>query len=397
MDFKLIGSILLIVGTSLGAGMLALPIVTAQLGFLGAVALLVGCWFLLTAGAFLILEVNLWFSHHSNMITMAKKTIGPLGQIIAWVTYLLLLYSLLCAYIAGGTDLLSHLTHAAEFNIPFIVSAVLFTTFFGAIVWQGIRIVDYSNRLLMMIKFTAYFALVALLLPFISIAPLMKFELTSVTSSAAIMVTITSFGYAAIVPSLRVYFADDIQKLKIAILIGSLIPLVCYFFWDMVIMGVIPLGGSQGLNSILSSTNPNSALVNALISSTSQAPITFFIKLFASICVVTSFLGVSLCLGDFLADGLGVEKKGWPKVFVYLLTFAPPLLIVAVFPNAFLKALEYAGIYCVILLVFLPALMAYRGRYLKHYPQSFRVPGGKIGLLALMAISILLIIFAALT
>src|SRR3990167_3617578 len=117
MDFKLIGSILLIVGTSIGAGMLALPIATAQLGFMGSLILLFACWFIMTAGAFTILEVNLWLPQNSNLISMARATIGPWGQIIAWVTYLLLLYSLLCAYIAGGSDLFHDLLLANKINI----------------------------------------------------------------------------------------------------------------------------------------------------------------------------------------------------------------------------------------------------------------------------------------
>ena len=40
MNFKLFGSILLVIGTSIGAGMLALPIATAQLGFTGSLVLL---------------------------------------------------------------------------------------------------------------------------------------------------------------------------------------------------------------------------------------------------------------------------------------------------------------------------------------------------------------------
>jgi len=95
MDFKLLGSILLIVGTSIGAGMLALPIATAQLGFFGSLILLLICWFVMTAGALLLLEVNLWLPQNSNLISMAKATIGPIGQIVAWITYLLLLYYLL--------------------------------------------------------------------------------------------------------------------------------------------------------------------------------------------------------------------------------------------------------------------------------------------------------------
>src|SRR3990167_1825985 len=92
MDFKLIGSILLIVGTSIGAGMLALPIATAELGFLGSLILLFVCWFIMTSGAFLLLEANLWLPQNSNIISMARVTIGPIGQIIAWIAYLFYLH-----------------------------------------------------------------------------------------------------------------------------------------------------------------------------------------------------------------------------------------------------------------------------------------------------------------
>src|SRR6187200_1183190 len=105
MNFKLLGSILLVVGTSIGAGMLAVPIPTAALGFTGALVLLFLCWLVMTAGAFLLLEVNLWMPMNSNLNTMARGTIGSFGQIISWIAFLLLLYSLLAAYVDGGSDL----------------------------------------------------------------------------------------------------------------------------------------------------------------------------------------------------------------------------------------------------------------------------------------------------
>src|SRR3990167_6926408 len=156
IDFKLIGCILMVVGTSIGAGMLALPIATAQLGFVGSLILLFSCWFVMTAGAFLILEVNLWLPQNSNLVSMAKATIGPLGQIISWITYLLLLYSLLCAYIAGGSDLFHNLLVIAGINIKTGIAAVVFTCMFGLIVYLGIRVVDYVNRGLMVVKLGAY-------------------------------------------------------------------------------------------------------------------------------------------------------------------------------------------------------------------------------------------------
>lgn len=392
MDFKLIGSILLIVGTSIGAGMLALPIATAELGFFGSLLLLIGCWLVMTAGAFLLLEVNLWMPQNSNLISMARATIGPIGQIISWVMYLLLLYSLLCAYIAGGSDLFHNLLLARHIEISAWLSSIIFTLLLGAVVYLGIRSVDYVNRGLMFVKLGAFILLVILLTPFISTDKLAAGSFSHLTSTTALTVTITSFGYASIIPSLRIYFASDIRKLKIAILIGSLIPLVCYAFWDAVIMGVVPLDGASGLISILQSKNSTSDLVNVLSAAASQNSVTLLTKLFTSICVVTSFLGVSLCLTDFLSDGLHLEKEGISKVFIHVLTFLPPLVIVLFFPNAFIKALEFAGIYCIVLLILLPAWMAWMGRYRHVLSGPYEFIGGKALLSFMIIFSLVMIV-----
>ncbi len=391
MDFKLLGSVLLIVGTSIGAGMLALPIATAQLGFVGSLILLFICWFVMTAGAFLLLEVNLWMPMNSNLNTMARHTIGPVGQIFSWIVFLLLLYSLLCAYIAGGSDLFHNLLLTRGIEIPVWISSIVFTCIFGSVVYFGIRSVDYVNRGLMFIKFGAYILLIVLLTPLISSSKLAAGNLHHLTSTTAIMVTITSFGYATIVPSLRIYFAGDVKKLKKAILIGSLVPLICYAIWDAAIMGVIPLEGDHGLISILKSQTSTSDLVNTLSDIAAQKSVTFFAKLFTSICVLTSFLGVSLCLVDFWADGLQVEKKGINNLIIIAATFIPPLVVVLFFPNAFIAALEYAGIYCVLLLILLPAWMTWRGRYHKNFKHVFTVAGGKTLLGGLTIVSIILI------
>lgn len=391
MDFKLLGCILLIVGTCIGAGMLALPIATAEVGFVGSFALLIGCWLVMTAGAFLLLEVNLWMPLNSNLITMAKVTMGRFGQVLAWITYLLLLYSLLCAYTAGGSDLFHHLLLKASVDIPSSIAAIIFTLVFGTVVYLGIRSVDYVNRGLMVFKFGAYFLLVILLTPLVTSDNLLSGDITKMATEAAIMVSITSFGYASIVPSLRIYFNGDVKKLKTAILIGSLIPLLCYIAWDFVIMGVIPLHGDQGLGTLLHSNNSTSDLVKLITKTATSGSVGFFANLFTSVCVLTSFLGVSLCLVDFLSDGLNLEKDGWSKLFLHLITYIPPLTIVLFFPNVFVKALEYAGIYCVILLIFMPAFMAWRGRYNKNLASGFRVWGGKPLLILLMVVSFILL------
>lgn len=396
MDFKLFGCILLIVGTSIGAGMLALPIATAQLGFVGSLILLFGCWLIMTTGAFLLLEVNLWMPTNSNINTMAKATIGPIGQIISWFAFLLLLYSLLCAYIGGGSDLFHHLLLAAGIDVPLWSASIAFTLLFGGVVYMGIKTVDYVNRGLMFVKFGAYLLLVILLMPSVAKVNLAAGNFQYLTSATAIMVTMTSFGYAAIVPSLRIYFAGDIVKLKKAIFIGSLIPLICYIVWDFVIMGVLPFEGEHSLNAILHSKSSTSDMVKALSLVVSQNSVTFFAQLFTSICVLTSFLGVALCLTDFWADGLRLAKKGPGNLIIAAVTFLPPLIIVLFIPGVFVQALQYAGIDCIVLLVFLPAWMAWMGRYKRQLKKGFTVPGGKVLLASLLIISIMLVVIGLL-
>jgi len=391
---KLLGGILLIVGTSIGGGMLALPVSMAAVGMTNAIFFLIFCWLVMTAGALLILEVNLRLPAGSNMVTMAKSTLGVPGQIIAWITYLFLLYTLLSAYISGGSDVLNDLLHQAHIDLPNWITALLFTGLFSLVIYNGIRTVDYVNRGLMFGKLGIYLLLVLLISPHIHVPNLRNGSLPAITES--LMVLITSFGFASIVPSLREYFANDIATLRKVILYGSLIPLVCYIIWIIVIMGVVARDGQQGLLALMTSDHATSGLTNALKHAIHQPWIGGFFAFFTSICMITAFLGVSLGLFDFLADGLKLKKTGLQGKGILALTFVPPLLVVLVNPGIYLHALSYAGVCCVILLLLLPVLMAWRGRNLTSMVHSVVIiPGGKISL-ALMGCSAIGLLFIAL-
>ncbi len=387
MNSKLFGGILLVVGTAIGAGMLALPIATAQLGFWSSILLLVTCWGIMTACAFLFLEVNLWLPPNSNLISMAGATLGKPGQAVTWVVYLLLLYSIICAYMAGGGDLFHYLLAARGHNIPPAVASVLFTILLGSVVYFGIRAVDYVNRFLMFGKMGAYFLLALIMMPFISFVNLNAGEFKYFISANSITVTAVAFGSLMIIPSLRTYFGDDVKSLRKAIFIGSIIPLFCYIAWDLVIMGVVPLEGAPSLRAMVTSPSSTSDLVGALGSILQNNLVNSLAKFFTSICMATSFLSISLCLSDFLADGLRVQKKGKGNIVIYGATFLPPLLIVIFYPDAFIRGLNYAGISIIILMVLLPPLMVWRGRY--HHalsqPHQKVVRGGKF-LLALLVV-----------
>ncbi len=390
MDTKLFGGILLIVGTSIGVGMLALPIAMAGGGFLSSTLLLLGCWAVMTFSAFLILEITLWLPPRSNLLSMARATLGRTGEIVAWITYLLLLYALMAAYIVSGSAIFDVLASLLHIRFSPTVDAILFVLVFGYIVCRGIKPVDYVNRFLMLAKLGSFALLVVFAAPYIDHHNLLGGH--PLTLVSAIMVTLASFGFAPLIPSLRSYFDSDVRKLRYCVLIGSLIPLICYIIWNLVILGALPRDGNKGLMQIMQSGGSASELVQSLSYFLQNASVTGVAHVFTVICVLTAFLSVSLGLSDFLADGLKVEKKGKSGSLVFILTFLPSLLIVLFYPSIFIKALSYAGIFCTILIILMPALMIWKGRYSKNLAVGhYQVMGGKVSivLLFLVAVAIL--------
>ncbi len=385
---KLIGGVLLVAGTTIGAGMLALPVVTGQVGFFPSMLLFVAFWIYMTFTAFLMLEVNLWMDEHANLISMAKHTLGRWGEAVSWVTYLFLLYSLTTAYLAGGGPIFIDFVAAISgYQLPAWAGALPLLAIFGFFVYKGTKSVDYVNRILMLGLVISYLAMVVLLTPHVDKALLTHVEWKYFTLGIAIIAT--SFGFHIIIPTLTSYMNRDIPKLKKTILIGSSIPLVVYIVWELLALGIIPMQGSYGINEGYREGTNGVHLLTGVLGNSAIAMIARFFSFFA---IITSFLGVSLSLNDFLADGLKIKKTRQGRVLLYVLTFLPPLLFTLTNPRAFLTALEFAGVFgVVILLGLLPPMMVWRGRYHKGFKSTYKVPGGKIALIAAMAFSILVI------
>jgi tyrosine-specific transport protein len=390
MKSKMIGGILLIVGTTIGGGMLALPIVTAEGGFWGAAALLIASWVVMTFSAFLLLEVNMWMPSNSNIILMAKNMLGGWAEIVAWFCYLLLFYCLLAAYISGGSDILHGLLNASGYPTSIYLDSVLFTFIFGFVVFRGITTIDYTNRALMFVKLLAFALLVIFIIPHVDVS---RFNAGHVKYLVpAMTVVMTSYGFSTIIPSLRSYFNNDVATLRKVILIGSMIPLICYIAWIAVIFGGIPYLGPYGLLSMAKADHSTLALTQSVIHEVQNPSVTLLTRIFTSICVLTSFLGVSLCVVDFLADGFRLEKKGWQNIFLHTMTFVPPLIIALLYPTAFIIGLSYAGICLAILIILFPAIMVWNGRYRKKIQASYRVVGGKLPIIFTTLVAIIIIL-----
>lgn len=369
---------LLIAGTSIGGGMLALPVLTSLGGFVPSLAIYFACWIFMASTGLLFLEVSQWIGKETNIVTMARTTLGLPGQIATWLIYLFLFYCLTVAYIVGCGNLVTDLFQG---QIPQWVGFVLFLVLFAPFVYVGARLVGKLNVFLMLGLGISFLLFVFMGWNYVNPENLIYRNWS--LSLLGLPIAFTSFAYQGIIPTLVSYFDHDIPKARKAILIGSFIPLIAYVIWQWLILGIVPTFGPGGLQETLEAgQNAVHPLKNFI-----QNPSIYIIaQFFAFFALVTSFLGVTLGLVDFLADGLNVSKTSFNKLWLCALVFIPPLIIAMLYPHIFLKALDFAGGYgCALLLGLMPILMVWAGRYYQKRNAAYPFPGGKLALLALLA------------
>lgn len=390
MNNKSLGAILIVIGTCLGAGMLALPVSTAPAGFLLGVALLVLTWGYMYLTGLLVLETNLWFTEEVSYISMAEKTLGSVAKWFTWLCFLLLLYSLITAYIMGGSSIFQLGLHDyLHINMPTAFTTIIWTLLFASTIYFGTHSADLINRIFMLGHVIA-FALLAT-----AISPEMHFHFRGDNHPyfliVAIPIVFTSFGYHIVIPSMTQYLQKNAKKLRRILFYGSFASLCTYLIWQTVIYGNIPTEGPDGLIAILKSGAPAAGLIEDLQLLTHSSIIGVGARFFALFSLASSFIGVALGLFDLLADGCKIKKNTLGKFYLTLLTFVPPLIFSVVYPQGFILALSYAGVFVALLHGLLPAAMVWSGRYHLKIAKGYRVWVGKIGLLFVMLLAFVVI------
>lgn len=370
------GGVVLVAGTSIGGGMLALPVLTSVVGFLPSIIIYLLCWLFMAGTGLLFLEISQYMQKDVNIISMAERTLGFPGKCFAWIMYLFLFYCLTVAYMVGCGNILVEI---AQNSIPDWLGPIIFVILFAPFILIPAFWMSRLNTWLVAGLALSYLGFVCLGFKDVNFS-FLKYHDWSY-SFKVLPIAFTSFAYQGIIPTLASYMHYDVKSIRKAILIGSFIPFITYALWEWLILGIVPLEGPYGLKETLQKG------LNAVY------PLKFFMdhdvtywlgQSFAFFALVTSFIGVALGLRDFLADGLNIEKNVEGKLKLALIVLLPPLCIAVLYPHIFLTALDYAGgVGCALLLGLLPVMMVWRGRYVLNLPFVPQLAGGRLSLLLL--------------
>lgn len=365
----------LITGSTVGAGVLALPAATAPAGFLPSAAVMCGCWALLTAEAFLLAETNCFLRPKASNATgtahqivtlrqMADATLGRPGSLAVSFVYLPLSFSLLTAYIVKAGDIIG------AFGIDHSSAAAGFVATLGAVLcYGGQRTVDRLNNGMSTALVVLFAAVTAAGLT--HVAPS---RLTAVSDwsavGPAVPVIFLALVYHDLVPVVVSKLGGDAGRVRAALLLGSVVPLVMFLAWEGVMLALPEGAPGQDAMQLLM------AVGGGFIGSALQA----FSLLALSTSVVGTATGLTSTLtsewkaladrtpsqaAKLLRNPLSISTTAEaPKLIVWLTVLLPPLLIAVANPDSFQQLLQVAGGYGMAALYgILPPVMVWQLRY----------------------------------
>ncbi|WP_150464221.1 amino acid permease [Francisella sp. XLW-1] len=382
MNSRSIGSVFLIIGTTIGAGMLSLPLIVASCGFTMAVILLILSWSVMYTTALKLLRVCAEYPLGVNFTTMMQARVSKGYLIFFSIIYLLLLYSLMSAYTTQGSSLVATLGGVGDSSKTSVaIAAIIFTLIFGALMFSY-RVSDYANRLFVMLKFLFFAVAIVIMLFYVNTSYLERAPLSFSAFIFAWPTLLPSFGFHNIIPVIYEYQKGDVKSLKKSILIGSLCVLVIYIVWILLALALIPQQGLHSYQILFSSgNNTPMGLASEIRQVSKSASLEVGLNVFMHIAIITSFIGVGISLLHYIRDLFSRYNKQIGNIVLGLICFIPPLIFTVFYPRGFILALQYAAIFAVIIFVYTPSFLSRRADLKVYYSNIYVIAMGSIVIL----------------
>lgn len=346
------GAVALIIGTSIGTGILALPEKAFPAGIIPSSISVIVCWIFLLIEAFLLVEINVALMRKKrrkeeendqldviSIRTMAQETLGDWGGTIATISYVFLGYSSMVAYSSKSGEILFNLI-----NLPAPVSGSLFTALFTMLVsiW-GTSATDRVNQYLTTSMIGFLLAIEVLVVVFGGWSGVGgTSDWTKIPPT--IPVIIFSLVFHDIIPFICAYLEGDLRRIKTSVFLGALVPMVAVLVWDAVALGLA--ADAEQL------VDPVELLYRLRLSGVS-----IMVAAFSLLAVGTSLIGTLLVFSEFFKEQLKngtwnspptekIKGNWWGRnkinVTAVTMVVAPSLFVSTTFPDAFSAATDIA-------------------------------------------------------
>ena len=308
-------------GTIIGAGILGLPYVFSQSGFL------IGAFWLIALGLIMIFvnlcmgEVALRTKMIHQLPGYAEKYLGKTGKNIMFFAVLFGIYSALLAYLIGEGQSLSKLIFGTlNYSLYF---AIAFWISMSLLLREGLKGLKRVELYGVMVIVVMVLSIFLWFIPSINLTNLNTYDLSNIFLPFGIIL-MALLGFTS-VPELRREIKGKEKLLKKAIIVGSLIPIILYFIFTLVFVGVL---GKE-------------------IEQVATISFGWFVTLLGIFTMLTSYFVLSFALRDIFIFDLhkrNSKLRKWNFIFVSVIPLILYLLVIFFDLADFAKVLAVGGV-----------------------------------------------------
>jgi len=314
------------------------------------------------------MRTSINFEAGASFDTLVYNTLGPTWNVANGILFAFLLYILDYAYISGGGAIVSlSLEPWLGQSLPQYAGSLLFAVPLAVIVWVSTLFVSRVLIVLIIGIVITFVLAMSNLVAGVDIALLFSPPAKESETPyfyyifAALPFFLTSFGFQSSVPSLMSFYDKNVERVQSSILIAGVICVLVYLVFLIVSFGNVP---RLDFGEISAQGGNIDLLVGAMNANNSTNGTLQILNWFANCALVSSFLGVSLGLFDFIRDKFGFADTPKGRFFTALISFLPPIVGGTFFPDGFIFAIGFAGLTLAILALIIPPLMLKKSKIL---------------------------------
>jgi tyrosine-specific transport protein len=352
---------LMITGTTVGIGILGLPVKTGVAGVVPSLIATFLVWAVMLATGWVIARGVMVEGGGVDYHSFVRRRLGLVGTAITVPAYLVLLYGIIAAHLGAGGQVVSSISGNALTPTAGIAVFFIFST---ATALTGLRLVERINSVLMTGLFLVFMLIIITSLRGADPVRFLHRDWNFLVSTVPIIVC--AQAYQIIIPSVCRTLDHEPGFVMRALVVGTLIPCVLNVLWILAVVGALPLVGQYSLLETLRAGEPATIPLAAVL----QSPIMGTLSLAFSITVLfTSYVLQSTAIIGYFEDILPLKPGRSRWMWAVGLGFLPPLVVVFIYPALFLKALDIIGGISIILLFgIVPAIIMYRDNRAQGLP-----------------------------
>ena len=363
---NLLNAIFLISGTAIGAGLIALPLTSINLGPAISTTIIFLMVFIAYKTSMMTIDLNdaneksasivdlnknksgigFYSTNRRSLsiVELSKHISGQKAFLISMVSFYTLSFALLAVYFSGITNTLGSFFNFNE-NIVilscgivlFFILSLNFSTFskLNSVLVITLLVIIASAIIQVHTKETT----ITLGQQHCEISEIITF----------LPIIFTSFGVQNICPHVFEMLNKDRKKIKVAFLIGILIPAIIYIVWNSCVFTNVLTKDTTFFEKMRNHQVSVGELIQFLCKSSENMYMEIFFKILSLFTIITSTIGI----------GLGLKKSieatiSQSKIVASAIVCIVPIVLCITIPNAFINILSFGGMIATVFVIFIP-------------------------------------------